>query len=84
MDEIIEGFFKAIAGLLRFIFVSLLMDFVFYYAGKGTLMLVTAGSYPPVEETKTTVNFTVFIGILVSVALFVLVIIFADRIRYGI
>ena len=82
MDDILEGILKAVVGLLRFVFVVFLLNFIFYYSGKGTLKLLTIGSYPPIKETKSTINIIVFVGTIVSIIVGVVLILISDRIRY--
>ncbi|TDP01841.1 hypothetical protein [Marinomonas balearica] len=84
MSNVLEILFDFVVEVLKFIFIVVLLDNIVFYLGKGTLKLLSGGSYPPVERTQTSINITIFVGLIVTVTAFICIVLVADKIRYGI
>ncbi|ADZ93083.1 hypothetical protein [Marinomonas mediterranea] len=84
MSNFLESLFDFVVEVLKFILIVVLLNNIAYYLGKGTLKLLSGGSYPPAERTPMSTNITMYVGSLVTVAAFICIILVADKIRYGI
>ncbi|MCF6435848.1 MULTISPECIES: hypothetical protein [Pseudoalteromonas] len=46
MEEVTEGLFRGIARFIKWLFIDMLIQSIFYGCGYATLKVVTLGTYP--------------------------------------
>jgi len=69
MDEIFEGPIKFILRVIRWLFVELLCDFVFFQVGRLFLLVITLGKYPSSHQLAQHEGRITLTGFFVTVAI---------------
>lgn len=68
MEEVVEGLFRGVARLIKWIIIDILIQFCVYGYGYVTLKIVTVGIYP--KENRDNESLCVLSGI-ISVAVII-------------
>ena len=68
MEEIAEGLFQGIIGILRWVVFELIIHIVLFNLGRVVLLLVTLGRYPRGKLTEKDEGIIALLGIFVIVA----------------
>ncbi|WP_281557042.1 hypothetical protein [Thalassomonas sp. RHCl1] len=73
MEEItgsfLSGIVRAIFFLIRWFIVEALLEFVFYWIGKISLLIFTLGHYPKEEKARADDGIIICFGILISIVI---------------
>lgn len=84
MSDILEWLLHSLFAVVRYILLDLLIEFVFYYVGKGFLRACTFGKYPPATAHKKETEITMLVGFVISLLLCFTFILAADYAKHGI
>ncbi len=75
MEDVAEGFFRLVIGVIRWVLINLLLHIFCFNLGRFVLLLLTVGRYPRLQVLERDANkittFGVVIIILVWVAIYV-------------
>jgi len=67
MDEISDGIFRLIGGIIRWFLLEIIYQIVIFNIGRFSLLLITLGRYPQRHCLEKDANRIAWIGILVLI-----------------
>lgn len=67
MEELAEGALKTILRLIRFIFIEAFCEFLIYWVGRISLLIVTLGRYPRGRQVEEHEGCIICVGITVII-----------------
>lgn len=72
MEELAEGFLRTLFKILRWVLIEAFIEFICFYVGKYSLLLITLGSYPRKQDESAHETRIAIFGLLVLSVLFIL------------